>query len=114
MSLLESVIRINQEQPREDRGAARPSTGQSLEGVRVAVLGLSFKPETSDVRESPAFPIMRELLAQGAVLTAYDPVARHEAEKAFPDPEVTYCDTPRRRDRRRRRRHRRHALERVP
>ncbi len=65
------------------------STGRRLEGVRVAVLGLSFKPETSDVRESPAFPIMRELLAKGAVLTAYDPVARHEAEKVFPDPVVT-------------------------
>jgi UDPglucose 6-dehydrogenase len=92
MSLLESVIRINQEQPRKTVELLTKHW-PSLEGIRVAVLGLSFKPETSDVRESPAFPIMRELLTKGAVLTAYDPVARHEAEKAFPDPAVTYCDT---------------------
>jgi UDPglucose 6-dehydrogenase len=92
MSLLESVIRINLEQPRKTVELLTKHW-QSLEGVRVAVLGLSFKPETSDVRESPAFPIMRELLTRGAVLTAYDPVARHEAARAFPDPAVKYCDT---------------------
>jgi UDPglucose 6-dehydrogenase/GDP-mannose 6-dehydrogenase len=46
------------------------------------VLGLAFKPDTDDVRESPAFPVLRMLREAGASLTAYDPVARptgHEA-----------------------------------
>ncbi len=92
MRLLESVLRINEEQPKRTVTLLRKHWS-SLKGVRVAVLGLSFKPGTSDVRESPAFPIMRELLDSGAAVKAYDPVANHEAQKAFPDPKVNYCDT---------------------
>lgn len=92
MRMLESVIRINEEQPKRTVALLRKHWA-SLKGVRVAVLGLSFKPETSDVRESPAFPIMRELLDSGAVVKAYDPVAKHEAQKAFPDAKVNYCDS---------------------
>ena len=91
MRMLESVIRINEEQPKRTVALLRKHWA-SLKGVRVAVLGLSFKPETSDVRESPAFPILRELLDSGAVVKAYDPVAKHEAQKAFPDAKVNYCD----------------------
>lgn len=92
MRMLESVIRINEEQPKRTVALLRKHWS-SLKGVRVAVLGLSFKPETSDVRESPAFPIMRELLDSGAVVKAYDPVAKHEAQRAFPDTNVNYCDS---------------------
>jgi UDPglucose 6-dehydrogenase len=91
MRMLESVIRINEEQPKRTVALLRKHWS-SLKGLRVAVLGLSFKPETSDVRESPAFPIMRELLDSGAVVKAFDPVAKHEAQKAFPDTKVNYCD----------------------
>ena len=92
MRMLESVIRINEEQPKRTVAPLRKHWS-SLKGIRVAVLGLSFKPETSDVRESPAFPIMRELLDSGAVVKAYDPVAKHEAQRAFPDAKVNYCDS---------------------
>ncbi len=92
MRMLESVIRINEEQPKRTVALLRKHWS-SLKGIRVAVLGLSFKPETSDVRESPAFPIMRELLDSGAVVKAYDPVAKHEAQRAFPDAKVNYCDS---------------------
>ena len=92
MRMLESVIRINEEQPKRTVALLRKQWS-SLKGIRVAVLGLSFKPETSDVRESPAFPIMRELLDSGAVVKAYDPVAKHEAQRAFPDAKVNYCDS---------------------
>jgi UDPglucose 6-dehydrogenase/GDP-mannose 6-dehydrogenase len=47
--------------------------------VRVAVLGLSFRPDTDDLRESPAFPVLRRLREAGAALSAYDPVARPES-----------------------------------
>ena len=92
MRLLESVLRINEEQPKRTVALLRKHW-PSLDGIRVAVLGLSFKPETSDVRESPAFPIMRELIDSGAEVKAFDPVAKHEAQKAFPEPKVNYCDT---------------------
>lgn len=92
MRLLESVLRINELQPKQTVKLLRRHWAQ-LEGVRVTVLGLSFKPETSDVRESPAFPILRELLNLGAIVKAFDPVALQEARKAFPEPRVKYCDS---------------------
>ena len=85
------VLEINKAQPRDTVDLLKKHW-QNLRGVRVAVLGLAFKPETSDVRESPAFPDHAQLLDEGAVVTAYDPVAVHEAQKAFPDPRVTYTD----------------------
>ena len=45
------------------------------------------------MRESPAFPILRELLDAGAAVKAFDPVAKQEAQKAFPEPKVNYCDS---------------------
>jgi UDPglucose 6-dehydrogenase/GDP-mannose 6-dehydrogenase len=57
----------------------------SLRGKRVAVLGLSFRPDTNDMRESPAIPIVKRLLAEGALVSAYDPAANHEARKIFGD-----------------------------
>jgi UDPglucose 6-dehydrogenase len=57
----------------------------SLEGKRVVVLGLSFRPDTNDMRESPAIPIVKQLLARGAKVSAYDPAASHEAQKIFGD-----------------------------
>lgn len=90
MQLLESVIGINEQQPIKTIDLLR-RYAPKLEGLRVAVLGLAFKPGTDDVRESPAFPIMRELLAQGARIKAFDPIANEEAKKAFNSPEVVYC-----------------------
>jgi UDPglucose 6-dehydrogenase len=58
----------------------------------VAVWGLAFKPQTDDVREAPALDIIRGLLARGAVIRAYDPVAAKNAETEFGD-QVIYCDT---------------------
>lgn len=57
----------------------------SLRGKRVAVLGLSFRPDTNDMRESPAIPIVKRLLVEGALVSAYDPAANHEARKIFGD-----------------------------
>ena len=91
MPLLEATIRVNEAQPGKVVAILRRHW-PSLKDVRVTLLGLSFKPGTSDVRESPAFPIMSELLRQGAVLNAHDPVALEEARKVFPRPEVNYCD----------------------
>ncbi|MCH9652148.1 MAG: UDP-glucose/GDP-mannose dehydrogenase family protein [Deltaproteobacteria bacterium] len=61
-----------------------------LEGKTIAVLGLSFKPETDDIRESPALTIIRGLLDQGAQIRAFDPAAMDATREEIP--EITYCD----------------------
>lgn len=60
------------------------SLASGLEGKRVAVLGLAFKPETDDMRDAPSVEIIQGLLSRGAKVIAYDPVARDEAEKILP------------------------------
>jgi UDPglucose 6-dehydrogenase len=92
MQLLESVLRINEQQPRQVLDLLRKHYPQ-LQGVRVAVLGMAFRPQTSDMRESPALPIIRDLLAEGAQLKAYDPTAREEARKIFADGELQLCES---------------------
>lgn len=92
MPLLKTVIQVNKDQPGKMLTYLRRHFAD-LQGVRVAILGLAFKPGTDDMRESPAIPIVEELLAAGAVLTAYDPVARKEAEKIFSADVITYHDS---------------------
>jgi UDPglucose 6-dehydrogenase/GDP-mannose 6-dehydrogenase len=53
----------------------------------VTVLGIAFKPDTDDVRESPAFPLIRRLLDAGARVTAYDPVAKPVGHESLRDVE---------------------------
>lgn len=90
MPLLNAVIETNQNQPKQIiKLLKRHFT--SLKNVRISILGLSFKPDTDDMRESPAIPIIKELLEQGAILKAYDPVANYEAGKLFPDSELGLC-----------------------
>lgn len=69
--------------------------GEDLSGKRFAVWGLSFKPDTDDMRESPAITIIRELVKRGAVITAYDPKAVEEAKACYlrDVPEVSYVDS---------------------
>jgi UDPglucose 6-dehydrogenase/GDP-mannose 6-dehydrogenase len=76
--MLDAVLDVNASQPAEMmRLLSRhfPTLG----GVRVLVLGLAFKPDTDDVRESPAFPIIRALRRESATISAYDPVALYAA-----------------------------------
>ncbi|MEZ5499029.1 MAG: UDP-glucose/GDP-mannose dehydrogenase family protein [Steroidobacteraceae bacterium] len=82
MPMLTSVLSINASQPAElikllDRAVP------DLAGRAVTVLGLAFKPDTDDLRESPAFPIIRILRERKARITAYDPVARAEGHPAM-------------------------------
>ncbi len=92
MDLLDAVIRVNQDQPEKVISLLRKHHA-SLQGVRVAVLGLSFRPGTNDMRESPAIPILRALVGDGAVVKAYDPAAQQEARALFCGDSVRVCDT---------------------
>jgi UDPglucose 6-dehydrogenase/GDP-mannose 6-dehydrogenase len=87
MPMLRSVLDINRGQP-DELIRLISKHHPKLQGVRVAVLGLAFKPDTDDVRESPAFPIVRKLREAGAVVAAYDPVARPTGEASLTDTRI--------------------------
>jgi len=90
MPILDAVIRTNEKQPHQVIELLHRHF-PSLEGVQTTVLGLAFKPGTDDMRESPAIPVINELLASQAKVKAYDPIATHEAEKLFGADQVEYC-----------------------
>lgn len=79
MPILSAVIDTNEAQPARMLGLLQRQVPE-LRGARVAVLGMAFKPGTDDIRESPSLPVTRALLEAGAVVTAYDPIARSAAE----------------------------------
>lgn len=92
MVLLDSVIAVNAKQP----GRMLELLGKHIanrKGVKVAVLGLAFKPGTDDMRESPAIPVVNSLAEEGAVLSAFDPIASEEAKHEFQNIEMRYCDS---------------------
>ncbi|PZO37020.1 MAG: GDP-mannose dehydrogenase [Shackletoniella antarctica] len=92
MQLLNAVIDVNAVQYKQVMTRLAKHFPR-LDAVRVAVLGLAFKPGTDDMRESPAIPIVQELLAGSAKVKAFDPVATHEAQKIFENQPIQYCDT---------------------
>ena len=59
--------------------------GGDVEGKTVGMLGLSFKPETDDIREAPALYIASELIKRGATVRAYDPAAMEASQKVLPE-----------------------------
>lgn len=90
MPVLDAVLAVNRGRP--ERVLAHLSRHlPSLSGRRVAVLGLAFKPDTDDVRESPAFPIVRRLLESGANVVAFDPVAMGPARRVLQGPAIEYA-----------------------
>jgi UDPglucose 6-dehydrogenase len=81
--IVDTVIEVNERQ----RRAMIPKIEKLLgdfKGKKIGVLGLAFKPETDDMRESPAIDIIKDMQAKGAKVRAYDPVAMEEAEKYLP------------------------------
>jgi UDPglucose 6-dehydrogenase/GDP-mannose 6-dehydrogenase len=92
MQLLEAVIQVNEQQPGQMISLLQKHFS-ALKGLHVGILGLAFKPDTDDMRESPATPIIRALLKQGVIVKAYDPAAIHEARRVFGD-SIIYCSTP--------------------
>jgi UDPglucose 6-dehydrogenase/GDP-mannose 6-dehydrogenase len=92
MRVLRSVLDVNRGRPDRVLADLRADL-PSLQGQAVTVLGLAFKPDTDDVRESPAFPIIERLLTDGARVTAYDPVATEPARRALDGRPVRYAES---------------------
>ncbi len=86
-AVLDAAVELNDKQPR--RLLSLLDDHVDAEGCRVAVLGLSFKPGTDDIRNSRAIPIIEGLLDRGAEIVAYDPVATEPMRERFPDIEYT-------------------------
>jgi UDPglucose 6-dehydrogenase/GDP-mannose 6-dehydrogenase len=91
MPLLRAVLAVNAAQPGQIMRILERHF-QTLPGLRVGVLGLAFKPDTDDVRESPAMPIIRMLLDTDVSVKAYDPVSVPEARKILGST-VAYAET---------------------
>ncbi len=86
--ILQSVIRVNQQQPALMVTKIKAAVGQ-LTNKTLGVLGLSFKPNTDDMREAPSVKIIKELQKEGARIKAFDPAAMENAKKILPD--LIYC-----------------------
>lgn len=80
--LLKSVIEVNEKQPSMMVELLKNRLGD-IRGKRIAVLGLAFKNDTDDIRESRSIPVIRELLDNGAKVLAYDPMANDNMKKLF-------------------------------
>ncbi len=82
-ALLRSVLDVNDRQPLRMLRLLEEKIGD-LSGKRIAVLGLAFKDNTDDIRESRAIPVIAELLRRGAAVAAYDPLAAASMRRVFP------------------------------
>jgi UDPglucose 6-dehydrogenase/GDP-mannose 6-dehydrogenase len=89
MPLLTAVLDINRDQPNRVIEIVE-SRFPSLAGLKATILGLAFKPDTDDMRESPAIPIIKALLERGANVCAYDAAAIDAAKKVLPEGRVRF------------------------
>jgi UDPglucose 6-dehydrogenase len=92
IEIAEATMRANQNQRARMVEKIRNAVGGELKGKRVGVLGLSFKPNTNDLRDSPALDIIARLQTAGAQVQAYDPAAMEEASRLLP--ELRLCTNP--------------------
>lgn len=85
MRIIEAVEEVNESQKNIVFRKLKDAFGGELDGRRIAVWGLSFKPETDDMREAPSLVVIEHLLEAGAEVVAYDPVAMDEAKRRLGD-----------------------------
>jgi UDPglucose 6-dehydrogenase len=90
-SLLREVEKINQQRITQFVEKVRKELW-CIGGKKIAVWGLAFKPNTDDIRFAPSIPLLQTLLAEGAILSAYDPEASGRAKELIPS--INYCKDP--------------------
>ncbi|MFT4050350.1 MAG: UDP-glucose/GDP-mannose dehydrogenase family protein [Solirubrobacterales bacterium] len=86
--LLNAVIEVNELQKRRVIGKLKKHLGDSLVGRKIALLGLSFKPNTDDMREASSLVLSARLRGEGATVSAFDPVAAERAAELLPGVEI--------------------------
>jgi UDPglucose 6-dehydrogenase len=94
-SVLKSVEDANDRQKQVLGSKIVARLGEDLKGMRIALWGLAFKPNTDDMREAPSRILVGDLLSRGATVCAYDPAAMDEAQRVLgPDPHIAYAANP--------------------
>jgi UDPglucose 6-dehydrogenase len=81
--IVRTTVQVNDDRKAQMVERVSGGLGGDLSGKRVAVLGLAFKPNTDDMRDAPSIPLINALIERGATVSAFDPVAREQAEKIF-------------------------------
>ena len=89
-TIVETVVNVNTERQKSMAQRVIDACGGDLNGKRIAVLGLSFKPNTDDMREAPSLQIIPILQKNGAKIAAYDPAAMEEAKKELNN--IEWCE----------------------
>ncbi len=89
--IVESVIQVNEAQKRRSIEKVKMVLEDEVQGKTVSVLGLSFKPNTSDIREAPSITLIGSLLEEGAKIRAFDPAAIEEFKNLFPEGTIYYA-----------------------
>jgi UDPglucose 6-dehydrogenase len=89
LRIVEAVLAVNDNRKRAMARKVSNAVG-GLRGKTIAVLGLTFKPDTDDMREAPSIPLVTGLLDMGAIVRAHDPVGMEQARRELPD--IEYCD----------------------
>jgi len=95
LKVLQAVEDANDAQKHVLSGKIKKRFGDNLAGKHIALWGLAFKANTDDMREAASREVIADLLAAGATVTGYDPVAIHEAQRLYADePRVSYAENP--------------------
>ena len=92
MRIVEAVLAVNENRKRAMARKVASVFGGTLRGKTVSVLGLTFKPNTDDMRESPSIPLITALQDLGAKIRAYDPEGMEQSKTELSD--ICYCDGP--------------------
>jgi UDPglucose 6-dehydrogenase len=90
LRIVETVASVNENRKRAMARKVTAAIGTSLRGKTIAILGLTFKPNTDDMRDAPSIPLITALHDMGATVRAYDPIGMEQAKKMLP--ELTYCE----------------------
>jgi UDPglucose 6-dehydrogenase len=88
--LIEAVVAVNDARKAGMAARVIAAAGDSVRGKTIAILGLTFKPETDDMRDAPSIPIIGRLVEDGAIIRAFDPEGIEQARPLLP-PSVIYC-----------------------
>jgi UDPglucose 6-dehydrogenase len=92
LRIVETVASVNDQRKRAMARKVTAALGGSIRGKTIAVLGLTFKPNTDDMRDAPSIALVTALRDLGAEVRAYDPVGMEQAKALMPD--IAYCDSP--------------------
>jgi UDPglucose 6-dehydrogenase len=92
LRIVETVAAVNEARKRGMFRKIAAALGGNLRGRKIAVLGLTFKPNTDDMRDAPSIPLITALLDMGAAVRAYDPIGMEQARQAISG--IEFCDGP--------------------